>query len=63
MQQYRMAKCKVAPPKYLFHVTSQIKISTYSNRAISTFGLVKNWHLLTPYSYITSSYQSSYSSP
>ena len=33
-----MPKCKVALPKCLFHVTTQIE--KYSNRTISTFGLV-----------------------
>ena len=46
-----MIKDRVAPPKCLFHVT-QIEKLMYSNRTIITFGLVKDWHLLTPYSYI-----------
>ena len=37
-----MIKDKVAPPKCLFHVATHIEI--YSNRAISTFNFVKNWH-------------------
>ena len=52
-----MIKGRVAPPKCLFHVGThdQIEKSIYSNRTISTLGLVKNWHLLMPHSYITSS--------
>ena len=59
-----MIKNRVAPPKCLFHVATQTEKSIYSNRTICTFGPVKNWHLLTPYSYITKAYnQSSDSSP
>ena len=50
-----MIKGIVAPPKCLFHVGTEIEKDLYTlNRTISTFGLVKNWHLLTPYSYIKS---------
>ena len=43
-----MVKGRAAPPKYLFHVATQIENLIYSSRTISTFSLVKNWHLLTP---------------
>ena len=43
-----MVKGRVASPKCLFHFGTQTEKSIYSNRAISTFGLVKN---LTPLSF------------
>ena len=43
--------------KCLFYVAThdQTERLIYSNWTISAFGLVKNWHFLTPQSYITSS--------
>ena len=38
-----MVKGRVAPPKYLFHVATQIEKSIYSNRTISKFSLVKTF--------------------
>ena len=52
MQQYRMIKGRTAPPKCWFHVATVIKRLIYSNKTIRSFGLVKSWHLPTPYSYI-----------
>ena len=48
-----MVKARVAPPKYLFHATTQIVADQYT-LIEQSYSLVKNWHLLTPYSYITS---------
>ena len=39
IEQYRMVKDRLAPPKCLFDVT-QIKRSIYSDRTASTVGLV-----------------------
>ena len=49
-----MVKDRVAPPKSLLHVVTHIEKlrSIHSNRTISTSGVVKNWHLLTAYSYM-----------
>ena len=48
-----MIKGKVAPSKCLFYVVIQIKRETYSNKTLRKFNLVKNWHLLTAFNYIT----------
>ena len=54
IQQYRMIKGRVAPPKCLLHVTNQIEKDQHTLIEQSTH-LVLVKHLLTPYSYITSS--------
>ena len=48
-----MIKGRVAPPKWLLHVDTQIEKDLYT--LIEQLAhLVKNWHLQTPYNYITS---------
>ena len=37
---------------FIIMLPLRLKRSIYSNRSDSTSGLVKNWHLLTVYSYI-----------
>ena len=48
-----MVKGRVAPPKNLFRVATQIK-NRYTLIEQSACLVVKNGHLLTPHSYITS---------
>ena len=56
MQQYRMVKGMVTPPKCLFYAATQTEIwYTLIEQSSCTFGLVKTCHLLTPHSYITTS--------
>ena len=57
IQQYRMVKGRVAPPKCLFRVATQTKKDQYTlteqsaHLVLLTFGI----HLLTPHSYTSSS--------
>ena len=56
MQQYRMVMGWVAPPKCLLHAATQIEKERYTLIEQSAhLVLLQNWHLLTAYSYITSS--------
>ena len=50
-----MIKGKEALPKYLFYIATQIEKDRYTLIEKSAHLVVKNWHLLTPYSCITSS--------
>ena len=53
-----MVKSRLAPPKCLFHAATQIEkidITSTQIEQLAHFDLVKNWQLLTPHNYITSS--------
>ena len=47
MQQYRMAKCKVAPHKFLFYVATQIEKDQYTLIEQSAFLTVKICNILS----------------
>ena len=53
-----MIKGGAAPPMYWFYVATLIERSIYTNRTISTFDLVKSWHLPAQYTYIANNYSS-----